>query len=49
MVCCDVQFRGVIPDDAPNPGKVGEAIANNVGGPDAKSVPKEVHCLSVTG
>lgn len=39
---CVMQFRGVIPDNAPNPGKLGEAIAENAGGPDVKGAASEV-------
>ena len=40
-----LQIRGVAPD-APNPGKVGEGIAQNINGPDPKGAASEVCHMS---
>lgn len=42
---CVVQFRGAIPDGAPNPGKLGEEIAENAGGPNVKGAASEVRAI----
>lgn len=42
VFCGWLQLRGVTGDNAPNPGKVGESIAQNVNGPDPKGAVSEV-------
>jgi hypothetical protein len=44
VVCGGLQIRGAEPSvgAAANPGKIGEGIANNINGPDAKGAASEV-------
>ncbi len=44
MRCGGLQIRGAEPSEgsAANPGKIGEGIANNINGPDAKGAASEV-------
>lgn len=37
-----LQVRGTIGDGAPNPGQIGQGLADNVSGPDPKAAAKEV-------